>query len=135
MDIGLDLVRYIVIHDSRNRFHIESSGSHIGCNHGGDLLLFKSFEDLETPILVMLPVQGARRITASPEISIKFDHRPACVAEYDAGLFLVLIQQLVDPVLLRPVFTMNKFLIDFWDRGDLLDGRYDPRIFHEPFHE
>ena len=121
MNVSLDFVGDVVIDDTGDRFHIEASCSDICCHQGCDFAIPEAFENFEAAFLIMIAMKRARGVASSPQIAIQFDHCSTSVAEYDAGFAGVRIQQLMDPILFRPILAANKLLIDFWDGGHLLD--------------
>jgi hypothetical protein len=55
--IGLDLIRNVVVHDSRDRLHIEAPRGDISGDQRRDPLVLEAFEYLEASILVMVAVE------------------------------------------------------------------------------
>ena len=112
MNVGFDLVRNVVIDDPGDRFDIEAPSGHIGGYQCGDLAIPEPLQHLEAAFLIMVAMQGTRRITPSPQIPIQFDHGTAGVAEDDAGFPGVGVEELVDPVFFGVVVAADEFLID-----------------------
>lgn len=73
VDISLNLIGHIVVDDAGDRFNVESPGSHVSRDQCRNLSIPEAFQHLESAFLIMVAMQGSRRVTTTPEVPIQLD--------------------------------------------------------------
>ena len=81
MDIGLALLRNIVIDNTRDRLDIKTPGGDIGGDKDLDVSRTKLIHDREPQILGLVSMQGTRAVAVTPEHAIKIDNLALGIAE------------------------------------------------------